>query len=153
MMGFNKVNHFDDSLHEALMSVWWSGILLKRQARRFFRDRIASESQFNVMMLLKYAEKPLSQQNLSERLLVDKSNLTGLIDSLEKLGFVKRRKSPDDRRFYRLTLTGKGAAFLNEVEGPYRELVHKIMSVYSPSEMEHLTELMVRLQSGLEDAK
>jgi len=42
MMGFNKVNHFDDTLHEALMSVWWSGILLKRQARLFFRDRIAS---------------------------------------------------------------------------------------------------------------
>ncbi len=152
-MKFNASNRFDDPVHEALMSVWWSGILLKREARRFFRDRIVSEPQFNVMMLLKYAEGPLSQQDLSERLLVDKSNLTGLVGSLENLGFVKRRKSPDDRRFYRLTLTAQGSAFLDVAESPYRELVYRIMSVYSPSEMKQLTELMLRLQSGLEEEK
>ena len=152
-MIFNQVNHFDDAEHEALMGIWWSGILLKQQARRFFKNHVASESQFNVMMALKYAGKPLSQQDLSERLLVDKSNLTGLIDSLEKLDFVKRCNVPNDRRLYRLELTAQGAAFLNEVETPYRELVKKIMSVFNADDLKQLTGYMVRLQVGLESDK
>lgn len=149
-MIFNEINRFDDPEHEALMGVWWSGILLKQQSRRFFKGRAATESQFNVMMTLKYAERPLSQQDLSERLLVDKSNLTGLIDSLEKQGFVRRHKVPDNRRSYRLELTESGLAFLGEVENSYRALVHRIMSVFSAEEMRRLTEYMVRLQSGLD---
>ena len=149
-MIFNEVNQFKDAQHEALMGLWWSGVLLKQQARTFFRDHIVSESQFNVMMALRYAEKPLSQQELSIRLLVDKSNLTGLIDSLEKLDFVKRCKVPDDRRSYQLELTKPGADFLNRVETSYRELVERIMSVFDADELRQITDYMVRLQAGLE---
>ena len=152
-MIFNQVNNFDDREHEALMGIWSTGILLKQQSRRFFKDYVVSESQFNVIMTLKYAEKPLSQQALSERLLVDKSNLTGLVDGLEKLGFVKRRNVPNDRRLYRLELTEKGTSFLDEVEPSYRKLVKKIMSVYSADDLKQITAYMVRLQEGLDDNK
>ena len=149
-MVFNQKNHFDDVEHEALMGIWWSGVLLKQLSRKFFKARIVSESQFNVMMALKYAEEPLSQQELRERLLVDKSNLTGLIDALEKLGFVKRRKVRGDRRYYHLKLTDDGLKSLDKLEGPYRELVHEIMSVFNRKEMKQLTSFMERLQAGLE---
>lgn len=152
-MIFNQINRFDDAEHEALMGVWWSGVLLKQQSRRFFKGHAATELQFNAMMALKYADAPFSQQDLSERLLVDKSNLTGLVDSLEKLGFVKRCKVRGDRRFYHLKLTDDGLAFLDKVEKPYRKLVHKIMSVFTPDELRHLTESMVRLQQGMEEMK
>ncbi len=150
-MVFNQNNRFDDPAHETLMGIWFSGVKLKQQARRFFKDYAVNESQFNVMMSLKYAEKPLSQQDLSDRLLVDKSNLTGLIDSLEKFKFVKRRSVPGDRRFYRLELTDAGNAFLTTVEPAYRQTVHTAMSVFTADEIQLLTDYMARLQKKLEE--
>lgn len=40
---------------QALMGVWHVGQLLKIQARRFFREYLSSEMQFNIMLLLKHA--------------------------------------------------------------------------------------------------
>ena len=85
MLVFNQINKFTDVEHEALMGIWWSGALLKQCARRFLKKHTSTEAQFNILMSLKYAEKPLSQQELSDRIFVDKSNLTVLIDSLESL--------------------------------------------------------------------
>ena len=153
VMPFNSVNRFEDAEHEALMGVWWSGVLLRQIARRFFRDQTVAESQFNVLMALRYAERALSQQDLSERLLVDKSNLTGLIDGLMKRGFVRRFREKRDRRFYRLKLTGEGAEFLEKLEPAYLELVHGIMNEFTPEERTRLTEYMVRLQRRMEQWK
>lgn len=77
-MIFNNANKFDDSEHETLMAIWWTGIMLRSEARKFFADKPASDTQFNVMMVLKYADHLLTQQELSRHLLVDQSNLTGL---------------------------------------------------------------------------
>jgi len=144
---FNQLNHFDDKRHEAVMGVWWSGLRLKQMSRNFFRGSVISEMQFNVLMALKYAEKPLSQQALSDRLLVDKSNLTGMIDELEKLEYMERRPVPGDRRRYQLKLTRKGTAVLNTVEPAYRELIARLTSDFSDEEIDKLTELMVRFQA------
>ncbi len=149
-MVFNEINPFDDEEHETLMGIWWSGILLKRQAKNFFRDFPVNETQFNALMALKYAEKPLSQQDLSGRLLVDKSNLTGMIDELEKQKFVRRRDVPENRRVYRLELTKKGFDFLETAEASYRERVHRIISVFTPKERKQLIQFMVKLQKAMD---
>lgn len=145
-MVFNEINRFDDTEHETMMGIWWSGILLKQVARKFFKDTPVSDSQFNALMVLKYAEKKLSQQELSERLLVDKSNVTVIADGLEKIGFAKRKKLPGDRRFYQLVLTPAGAEFLDKIETEYRQLIHEMLSDFSEKEMKQLTGYMVRLQ-------
>ncbi len=150
-MVFNELNHFDDKEHETLMGIWWSGVLLKQRSRRFFRQYPVSDSQFNALMLLKYADRPFTQQDLSERMLVDKSNITILIDELEKLGFVRRSKIPGDRRFYHLEITGDGVAFFDSVEQEYRALIHDAMSIFTPEELAEITRYMVRLQAGLEE--
>ncbi|MEG1980560.1 MAG: MarR family transcriptional regulator [Victivallaceae bacterium] len=149
-MIFNNANKFDDSEHEALMAIWWTGIMLRGEARKFFADKPASDTQFNVMMVLKYADHLLTQQELSRHLLVDQSNLTGLVDRMEKAGFLTRKKVEYDRRCYHLELTEMGHNFVDEVEIPYRSLVKKIMSVFKPKELAELTELMMRLQDGLD---
>lgn len=146
---FNRINRFDDPKHETVMGVWWSGLLLKQIARQFFKPTALSETQFNVLMTLKYAEKKLSQQALSDRLLVDKSNLTGVIDTLEELKYVERCAVSGDRRRYHLKLTKLGLNVLNTLEPVYRELLERITSEFTPEEMEQITAFMVRFQSVL----
>ena len=57
--------------HEALISFWWTGSHLRKVARRFFRAHGLAEAKFNLLMALKYAEEPLTQNELSRRIMGD----------------------------------------------------------------------------------
>jgi DNA-binding MarR family transcriptional regulator len=55
---------------------------------------------------------PVSQQQLAERMRVNRTLVVGIVDTLERRGWVERRRDPADRRSYRLhvTLAGEAAA-------------------------------------------
>jgi DNA-binding MarR family transcriptional regulator len=63
--------------------------------------------QFDVLATLRFSEG-VTQQELAERLLVTKGNVCGLLDRLERLGWVERRPDPKDARANRLHLTAAG---------------------------------------------
>lgn len=52
----------------------------------------------------------ISQQDMSDALGIDRSEVVRLIDSLEQAGYVVRTRDSDDRRKYRLTITDAGRA-------------------------------------------
>lgn len=57
-------------------------------------------------------EQPPAQAALAERLLIDRSVMTYLIDDLESAGLVQRRVDPHDRRVRRVCATEQGRAVL-----------------------------------------
>ncbi|NYJ37638.1 MarR family winged helix-turn-helix transcriptional regulator [Nocardiopsis aegyptia] len=57
---------------------------------------------------------PPTQAALAERLLIDRSVMTYLLDDLESAGLVRRRVDPDDRRVRRVCATGAGLAVLSD---------------------------------------
>jgi len=69
---------------------------------------------FGVMTFLRNETEPprqgssLSQQAIGERLRIDRTTMVSLIDDLERAGYVKRERNPDDRRAYVITLTAAG---------------------------------------------
>jgi DNA-binding MarR family transcriptional regulator len=143
---------FEDKAHEALVSTWWTGTLLKKAFRRFFRKAVGSEAQFNVLMVLQAAEEAgedLNQNDLSNRLMIDKSNVTGLIDRMEDQDLVRRNTVPGDRRSYHITLTPQGRELVQQVQGPYIEKVHQAMSEFTADEQEELTRLTSKLRERL----
>ena len=143
---FNETVTFKDPHHEALVGVWWTGQLMKKHANRFFRKYDSSDIQFNILMQLKVEERALNQQELSDRLFVDKSNLTGVAGRMEAAGLIERDANPEDRRAYRLRLTAAGREALERMEGPYWEEVMRIMTQFSNKEVKTLTDMMRRMQ-------
>ncbi|MEX1006570.1 MAG: MarR family transcriptional regulator [Acidimicrobiia bacterium] len=59
--------------------------------------------------------EPSSMRELAERLYLDPSNLTALVDRLEDLGLVERQADADDRRVKRLVITPKGVHLSEEI--------------------------------------
>ncbi|MCP4574129.1 MAG: MarR family transcriptional regulator [bacterium] len=135
--------------HEALMNIWWTGTLLKRAARRFFRNTPFSEAEFNLLVVLRHSEAELSQKDLSARLLVDKSNITGLIDRLEKAGLIARNAVPGDRRRYHITLTAEGRRRIDQVDPVYHEMVEQVMSGLDEREYRQLIRLTRKVRQGM----
>jgi DNA-binding MarR family transcriptional regulator len=58
------------------------------------------------------AEGPLSQRRLGARQGIDRTTAVAVVDQLERLGAVERRRDPVDRRAYSLHLTAHGRDLL-----------------------------------------
>ena len=102
--------------YQALLQLLRTADTVWNASRSFFQRWDLGPSQFNVLNLLGDQPEGLTQTGLSRRLLMHRSNVTGLVDRLEARRLVERRDTPDDRRAYRVVLTDAG-----------RQLVHDIL--------------------------
>jgi DNA-binding MarR family transcriptional regulator len=138
-----------DPAHEAAVSVWWTGSLLKKAAGRIFQPFDSSDAQFNLMIILRNSPGPHTQNYISRRLMVDKSNVTGLVDRLEVQALVERKPVAGDRRSHHVVLTAKGRKVLDQLDRHYHGKILEIVSELRPKEYAQITELMARLRKGL----
>src|SRR4030043_2416250 len=86
---------------EALLNIYYTANLLKKRADVLFRTSGLTDVQYNVMALLTYQagkEGGLSQAQLSDMMLVNRANITSLVDRMEKASLVIRTSACDDRR-------------------------------------------------------
>jgi len=82
--------------------------LVKRAIRAVGEDLGLSIAQLDVLRQL-HAHGPTPMRRLAETMNCEASNLTGLVDKLEKRGLVARQDHPSDRRVRLLALTEEGA--------------------------------------------
>jgi DNA-binding MarR family transcriptional regulator len=61
----------------------------------------------------------LSQQDLGERLMLEKSTVSRMVADLERKGLVQRERDAANRRTYRLRPTDRGRAFHAEMSTRY----------------------------------
>ena len=114
--------------HQAMLDILRMYCWIFKLSDRFFSKYDITDAQFAVLMTLSVSgESGLSQQELSEYLVVHKSNITGLIDRLKKKGYVQRKPQPNDRRVNRIVLAEKGIGILKKVEKPYLDEVQRMM--------------------------
>jgi DNA-binding MarR family transcriptional regulator len=104
-----------DPRYQALMELLRTADVVWDASRVFFGRWELSPSQFNVLNLLRLNPAGLSQSALSRQLIMHRSNVTGLVDRLEKRGWVERREVAADRRAYSVVLTTAGAALLRQI--------------------------------------
>lgn len=60
--------------------------------------------------VLRGLSSPSPMRELARSIGLDASNLTGLVDRLERRGLLRRQPDPDDRRVRQLVLTEEGSA-------------------------------------------
>lgn len=68
----------------------------------------------NVITVLEAADGPLPMRHVAEALDVSDASATGIIDRLERRGFVERRHAEDDRRVVLVQLTAAGSQVFRE---------------------------------------
>lgn len=85
-----------------------TGSVLLAHGRPLFARHELTDAQFNLLHAVAPHPAGISQREISEALVVDGSNVTGLIDRLEARGLVRRAADPEDRRRHRVQLTAAG---------------------------------------------
>jgi DNA-binding MarR family transcriptional regulator len=138
--------------HEALLSLVRTSSLMQKLSDRFFSRFGLTDTQFNILMILKeFGSKGLNQQELSEHLIVTKSNMVGLVDRLERAGYVARKPHATDRRFNQIVLTPKGEKLEQRVEQSYFQEVDKMMNVLNVAQKKALIQATDRIRQYILD--
>ncbi len=138
--------------HEALLNIYYTSNIIKKKSIEFFNKHNITDVQFNVLELIYYQsgdKDGLTQVELSKMLLVNRANITTLIDRMEKSGLVKREGIPGDRRYNIIKLTTFGMNKLKKLEDSYYKEINKIMEILSDIELNELINICEKIRKKL----
>lgn len=108
-----------------------------------------SMGKFTVLMqLLQTGEQGLTPSECAERAGVTRGTITGLLDGLERNGWVKRQPHPVDRRMLTVQLTPKGQQLLDEMLPDHFCRTTSLMANLTADEKKTLIDLLAKLRAG-----
>jgi DNA-binding MarR family transcriptional regulator len=84
------------------------------------------------------------QQQLSSDMGIDPSAMVTLIDELESAGLAERRRRPNDRRAWEVTLTAKGRATLKRAKRAAAAVEDEVLGGLAPADRDELVALLRR---------
>lgn len=131
-------------------------ILQTTIAAEFIRQQIDSVcskfgingTQYNVLRILKRNHPKGSSRGEILAQLIEKSvDVTRVIDSLEKKGYVERSRTTSDRRLSLSMITESGITLLTELDAEFLILLKEIGNKLSPEGWQNLSQLCQQLHS------
>tara|TARA_R110002126_G_scaffold291724_1_gene455920 strand:+ start:27288 stop:27746 length:459 start_codon:yes stop_codon:yes gene_type:complete len=98
-----------------------------------------------------YRFEGISQQDLADKLLVGRSNISMLLPQIEKRGLMERRRDESDKRVLRLYLTEQGRDVTGKALAIEVDLIEHVMSTTGMEECNRVGETMKRMINKLDD--
>jgi len=129
---------------QALIRLMRVGDRLWRESDERFSQWGITDNHYNVLRILNGVGEPISQTEIGRRMLSTRANVTKLVDSLEKKGYVKRL-SCGDRRVNLVALTEAGARFIEETLGAVITAANETMKPLTREEQKTLFRLLGKL--------
>ncbi len=108
-------------------------------------DGISGNQQIYIFQICRHPG--ISQEQLSQRIAVNKSNVTRQLAVLEQNGFITRRSSPDDKRMLQVFPTEKAEALYPKVLELMRKWNKLLLEDFSEEEQELLLTMMMKVQA------
>lgn len=121
-------------------------------AHRVLADALAEHGvrPHHLAVLAALEDGPQCQQDLCDRLDLDKSHMVGFVDDLESGGHVERSRDPEDRRRHRVALTDGGRALLAELLDVDARCQDEVFGSLDAAERDTLVALLGRVTADLD---
>lgn len=127
--------------------------LVEQELRSRLRQRFGiTLPQFDVMAELERAGEPQTMSALSRRLLVSGGNVTGVVDRLERDGYVERQPLPSDRRVQLVALTDKGRSEFATMAAAHEQWLSELLGGLSTDDIHALQDLLGRAKAAVRSA-
>jgi len=139
----------DPSAMETLLTLFrvtadLQGAMAQRLARHSLSHR-----RFVVLIMLQTEGGEMCCSDLADAIGVSRATITGLLDSLERDGLIRRVDNPEDRRRVTVTLSASGRRFLDEILPGHFRAVASLMASLNENECKKLRELLAKIRSSI----
>ncbi len=122
--------------------------LIYHEIQKTLKKESLTLPQLDILVCLGRA-KGLTLGEIGERLMVTGGNITGVMDRLEKSGFVFRDRDKEDRRIIRAKLTPKGILLHKDILPIFQNKWKEIVGILDPEEQRQLSRLLKKFSRGL----
>src|SRR5512138_284237 len=127
--------------------------------RRSLRDPVAASCealgltapQIHALLWLGH-DGPLTMGELARRVAVTEKTVTGIVDRLERDGYLRRERDAADRRVVRARATGRGAAVSRDIEEGLHEKLVRVLALLDARDRRALVGILERLAERLDEA-
>lgn len=138
---------------EALSAFGYASKLIHLRMDRWAEAHGLSEGRLRVLGVLRFqSDRSLAMAELAEALRTTPRNATGLVDHLEKDGYVERVPDPNDRRSVLAKLTPKGEEKISSVWKAGMKHQAELTKDFTKDELAQLRHVCLRLAEQLQDA-
>ena len=122
--------------------------LIYHEIQKTLKKESLTLPQLDILVCLGRAEG-LTLGEIGERLMVTGGNITGVMDRLEKSGFVYRDRDTEDRRIIRAKLTPKGVLLHKDILPIFQKKWKEIVGILDLEEQHQLNRLLKKFSHGL----
>jgi DNA-binding MarR family transcriptional regulator len=137
---------------ECAMNLLFTADLLEKRIATLLQPFHVTPASGLVLSMLADAASPLPPNAIADRLIISRATVTGLLDSLERRAYIRRRPHPSDRRMILADITDAG----RQAASAFRPIVHlhekEWFGVLAEKEQQQLLIALHRLQERLRDA-
>ena len=96
-------------------------------------------------------DEPGSQAAMAQRLGIDRTVMTYLLDDLEGAGLVERQPDPADRRSRRVAATARGRAALDDLDARFARAEQHLLGALGPEDQTVFRKLVGELAAHVND--
>lgn len=122
---------------------------ISRKITRYYKDRLSplglTHGQFFMLVAL-FEEDGALPSRLADKAALDRPTTTGLLDRLERDGWIKRRLDASDRRTLRVHLTPRALQERSRILSIYEDINGRFLERFSKQEWELFQRLLRRLE-------
>ncbi len=96
-----------------------------------------------------YERGPLPMIELANINMVTQGWITGVVDKMEKNGYVKRDRSQNDRRVINISITEKGTEFFKHIAELHLNYIAMTLQDFTDYDMNEMIKLLQRVQENV----
>ncbi len=141
-----KRNPFDNPAVEAVLNIARTSAVLTGEAEHLLKEHGITGPQYNALRILRGEGQPLQVYQIAERMVTPQTDITRLIDRLEKSGLVTRERCGEDRRVVWVTLTAAGKTIVKKLDRPLVELHDRQFQHLNQRDLKTLNDLLFRVR-------
>jgi len=148
-----KRSDFTSPHQEAMLNILRTADLLAVGFDRLFRRHKLTNSQYNVLRILRGEGQPLPCSEIASRLINRMPDITRLVDRLVDAGLACRTRTGEDRRLVLIEITPAGLDKLAQLDAPVATLHRDQLGHLTEQELRELSRLLEAARAPLTRGK
>jgi DNA-binding MarR family transcriptional regulator len=132
-------------------NIYRTSLLLRREFSRALSGQGITPEQWQVMAVLGYTQKPVSQREIAALSLKDKHTISRIIAKMEKNGWIAKSDDSDDGRIRMIQLTEAGLLLAKKIPTILKKRFTGIRQTISLEEKQATLTTLKKLRAYLGD--